>query len=198
MIVPDVIVHRSVDLTPHDCTWFEGIPVTTPERTLCDLGLVFPETEVMRILRHAVATGVVSRRDVWMIRRRISKSGRDGAGVIGRCLDALPDLAEYTESGLEVTFLEMCADFGAPEPSIQLAIVVGGRTYRVDFAYPRQRVFVEVDGRRSQSEPDQIANDGDRQNTVVAAGWQPLRFMYEALRQDPAGCAQTLEAALRF
>ena len=50
----------------------------------------------MRILRHAVATGMVNRRDVLMLRRRIGKSGRDGAGVIGRCLDAWPAFAEYT------------------------------------------------------------------------------------------------------
>ena len=104
MILPDVIVHRSIDLTPNDCTWFERIPVTTPERTLCDLGLVFPETEVMRILRHAVATGAVSRRDVWMLRRRISKSGRDGAGVIGRCLEALPDFADSRSPDLRSCF----------------------------------------------------------------------------------------------
>jgi len=157
---------------------------------------VFPETEVMRILRHAVATGMVNRRDVLMLRRRIGKSGRDGAGVIGRCLDALPELAEYTESGLEVMFLEMCAAFAVPEPAIQLPVLVGGARYRLDFAYPAKRVFVEIDGRPTHSSPEQIANDGARQNNLVAARWHPLRFMYEGLQRDPSGCAETLRKTL--
>ena len=93
-------------------------------------------------------------------------------------------------------FLEMCAEFDVPEPVIQLPIVAGGRSYRVDFTYPAHRLFVEMDGRPTHSLPDQIANDGDRQNHLVTAGWQPLRFMYEGLLRDPAACAETLLAAL--
>lgn len=193
-----VIVHRSVDLLEHDLTWVDGIPATTPERTIVDLGLIFPETEVMRMLRHAIATDMVNRRDVWALRRRVGKSGRNGAGVIGRCLEALPDLAEYTESGLEVMFLEMCEEYGVPHPALQHPVVVNGRRYRLDFAYPQQRVFVEVDGRLHHSGLSQIAHDDGRQNDLVASGWQPLRFVYEQLRDEPGRCASQITAALRL
>lgn len=187
-----VDVHRSRDLMPGDITWVEGIPVTTPERTICDLGLIFPESEVMRILRHAVATGFVSRRDVLKMRIRIGKQGRNGAGITGRCLESLPEFAEETESGLEVRFLEMCEKWKVPRPHLQHLVVAQGRRYRLDFAYPLQRVFVEVDGVASHSAPEQIAKDGGRQNDLVAAGWQPIRFDYLQLKHSPSRCAQTI------
>ena len=36
----DAIVHESLDLRPEDCTFVGPIPVTTPARTLIDLGAV--------------------------------------------------------------------------------------------------------------------------------------------------------------
>lgn len=195
LTIPGVKVVRSVDLLPEDITWVDGIPVTTPERTICDLGLIFPEHEIMRILRHAIATGQVTRREVMRIRRRISKSGRDGAGKSGRCLDALPELAEQAESGLEVMYLEICQQFGLPKPVVQLPVVVNGRSYRLDFAYPAAKVFVEIDG-RGHADPIQISNDGGRQNDLVASGWRPVRFGHDLLRDHPEVCASMVRAVL--
>ena len=193
--VPGAKVVRSRDLLADDVTWVDGIPTTTPARTICDLGLQLPEHEVMRILRHAISIGMLNQREVVDLRWRISMHGRNGAGIIGRCLDDLPMGAEDTESGLEVLFLEVCERFNLPRPVLQLPVFVNGRTYRLDFAYPAQRVFIEIDG-RGHSEPTQISNDGGRQNDLVAHGWQPVRFGYTQLRSDPRYCASVVEQLL--
>jgi len=195
MTIPGVRVVRSRDLLASDITLVDDIPVTTPERTICDLGLIFPEHEVMRILRHAIATGHVDRRELLRIRKRVSRSGRDGAGISGRCIEALPDMAELAESGLEVLFLEICEQFGLPKPQLQLPVVVNGRRYRLDFAYPAQKVFVEIDG-SGHGDPIQISNDGGRQNDLVANGWRPVRFGHEMLRDQPEVCAARVRAVL--
>lgn len=196
MLIPGAKVVRSRDLLEDDITWVDGIPTTTPERTICDLGLTFPEHEVMRILRHGVAVGMLSRRDVFRMRLRISEHGRNGAGVVGRCLDALPDLAEQTESGLEVLFLEICAEYGLPTPAVQLPVLANGRSYRLDFAFPAHEVFVEIDGAR-HGESRQISKDGGRQNDLVAHGWHPVRFDYQQLRLQPGYCAAILRQLLQ-
>ncbi len=191
-------IHRSRDLEPTDITEVDGIPVTTPERTICDLGLVFPEHEVLRILRHAVATGLVLPRDLWMMRQRTSKQGRNGTGVLERVLDALPQHVEFTESGLEVHFLEICERYDLPRPVPQLPVRIRGRVFRLDFAWVSHRVFVEIDGAAFHSSERQIADDGNRQNLLVNAGWTPLRFTATDLDQRSARCAQTLKDVLGF
>ena len=192
------IVHRSRDLEPGDVTEVDGIAVTTPERTICDLGLVFPEHEVLRILRHAVATELVSPRDLWMMRQRTSKQGRNGTGVLERVLDTLPEGTIFAESGLEVQFLEICDRFDIVRPVPQLPVKVEGRNLRLDFAWIAERVFVEIDGAAFHSTPQQIAADGGRQNALVRAGWTPLRFTAADLSDRPSQCARTLTELLRF
>jgi len=198
VLVDGAIVHRSRDLEPADVTEVDGIPASTPERTICDLGLIFPEEEVHRILRHAIAQGLVLPRDLWMMRQRTSKQGRNGTGVLERVLDALPEGTEYTESGLEIQFLELCERFGIPWPVAQFPVQVAGRRFRLDFAWPASRVFVEIDGAEFHSSPTQIANDGGRQNLLVGAGWTPLRFTATQLSKSPGQCAKSLTALLGF
>ncbi len=196
--VEGVIVHRSRDLEPDDISTVDGIPVTTPERTICDLGLTFPEHEVARILRHAIAAGLVDRRELWAMRTRTSKQGRNGTGVLERVLSAIPRGAEQTESGLEVLFLSLCDRFNVPAPVLQLPVRVQGRNFRLDFAWPSRRVFVEVDGAKFHSTFRQIADDGKRQNLLVLAGWTPLRFTYSDLVDQPGGCVRALRNALEI
>lgn len=196
-ILDGVIVHSIRDLEPRDRTEVAGIAVTTPERTICDLGLIFPETEVHRILRHAIATGLVLPRDLWNMRQRTSKQGRNGTGVLERVLRALPDDTSFAESGLEIQFLELCQNFGIAPPTPQLPVRVAGRDFRLDFAWLPQRVFVEIDGAAFHSTPTQIANDGSRQNLLVQAGWTPLRFTYTDMIERPSSCANSVRTTLR-
>ncbi len=193
----DVIVHRSRDLVAADITEVDGIPVTTPERTICDLGLIFPDYEVHRILRHAVAEQLVLPHDLWNIRQRTSKQGRNGTGVLQRVLETLPDRIESVESGLELQFLEICQKFEVPWPVPQLPIRIEGRNYRLDFAWPQRRVFVEVDGVSYHSSPGQVAADSERQNRLVRAGWSPLRFTYRDLMDRPQACAAEVKTLLQ-
>ncbi len=195
-VLEGVVVHRSRDLEPSDVTSVEGMAVTTPERTICDLGLVFPEHEVHRILRHAVAIGLVTPHELWRMRQRTSKQGRNGTGVLERVLSMLPVEAEHTQSGLEVQFLEICGRQGITPPVIQAPVRVGGRFFRLDFAWVAQRVFVEIDGAAYHSTQTQIAADGGRQNLLLGAGWIPLRFTATDLSERPEHCGKAVRRAL--
>jgi len=120
--VAGATVRRSRDLERSDVTVVDGIRVTTPERTICDLGLIFPQREVERILRQAIAEGLVLPRDLWTMRQRTSKQGRNGTGVLERVLDALPEGLELAESGIEIQFMEICERFGIAQPVPQLPV----------------------------------------------------------------------------
>jgi very-short-patch-repair endonuclease len=194
--IPGARVHRSRDLSAGDWSWVDGVPVTSPVRTLCDAGLVFPEHEVGRMLDHAVATELVTRRDLWRFRFRVGRQGRNGCGVLGRLLADLPAVAGDLESGVEVALSRVIENHDLPLPVYQHPVVGRGSRYRLDAAYPAWRVLIEVDGVDSHSEPRQIAADGGRQNDLVTAGWTPLRFTWSDIRDRPASVASVIRRNL--
>ena len=198
LTIDGVKVHRSRDLAAEDWSWVDGIPVTSPVRTLCDAGLVFPEHETRRMVDHAVATGLVTSRDLWRFRIRVGKQGRNGCGVLHRVLESLPPGSETLESGLEVALARIVDTARLPSPVYQHPVVVGGDRYRLDAAYPRLRLFIEVDGVATHSSPAQIAADGGRQNRLVTAGWRPLRFVWSDLRDRPAMVADVIRRSIGF
>jgi hypothetical protein len=77
-----VTIHRSVDLQAEDRTILNGIPVTTAARTLIDAGLIFPKSEVRRLVAQALILKIVSRAELWSLRRRVSEHGRNGIGAL--------------------------------------------------------------------------------------------------------------------
>ncbi|MCH7789281.1 MAG: AbiEi antitoxin N-terminal domain-containing protein [Acidobacteria bacterium] len=192
------IVHRSVDLQDSDTTWIEGVRVTSPVRTLCDAGLIFPEREVARLVDHSLAIDLVSMRDLWGFRIRVGKQGRNGCGVLHRVLDSFPDDADRAESGPEVDLIRICQRFGLPAPAVQFQVELEGKRFRVDLGYPDQKVFCEFDGVEWHSSPEQIAADGGRQNILVSHGWRPLRFSSSDLAARPADVASRIRHTLGF
>ena len=194
--LPGVIVHRSVDLESDDVTWVDGIPTTTPIRTLCDSGLIFPEHEVRRLVDHAVATGLVTVADLWRFRHRVGVQGRNGVGVLHSVLASLPDSAATAESSLEVAFLRLCAERGLPTPSPQHPVVVAGARFRIDAAYSEQRVAIELDGFAAHSGPERFVADRRRQNALALAGWTILRFTHPDLRDRPSWVVSEIRSAL--
>lgn len=189
---PGAIVHRSRDLTEHDFTFINAIPVTTPARTLCDAGLIFPEDEVMRMTHHGIARGLVTAADLWAYRRRVGRQGRNGVGVLDRVLRSLPPNIAAAESGPEIEMARMFVDHGLPEPVCQHPVVACGRRYRIDFAYPEHRLAIEYDGFRAHATPEGFARDSTRQNDLQQCGWTVLRFTWHDLRTSPAGVARRI------
>ncbi len=143
-------------------TFVAGIPVTTPLRTLADLG--FPQ----RATREALARGLVRP-------------------------EQLPDASSHpTENGFEERMRVLIARAGLPQPIAQHRI---GR-YRVDFAWPRERVIVETDGWGTHGPRAGFEDDRARDATLLAAGWRVLRVTYRRLAREPTLVAAQLAAVL--
>jgi len=58
--------------------------------------------------------------------------------------------------------------------------------WRIDLAFPAQKVAVEVDGWAWHVDADRFRNDRRKQNALVRAGWDPLRFTWHDLDGRPA------------
>lgn len=191
-----VNVRRIRDLTIHDFTWIEGLPVTTPARTLCDAGLDFPDHEVERMVQHAIAVGIVTPAELWRYRHRVGRRGRNGVGALDRALRRLPPGVEQADSGPEIAMRRLCESTGLPSPAWQHPVVAKGRRYVIDFAYPEHRVAIEYDGLEPHRRVDVFESDRVRQNDLVEAGWTVLRFTWADLRDRPEAVIARLRRIL--
>ncbi len=72
-----------------------------------------------------------------------------------------------------------------------------GRTAELDAAWIDARVAVELDGAAFHGSREARERDLRRDSALAVLGWVVLRFSYERLVSDPAGCRQEIEAVVR-
>jgi len=191
------VVHRPSDLTPGAVTRKDGIPVTTPIRTLVDLGGVQRKSQVEGALDVALSRRLVTLEEVRAGLDVVARRGRRGAGVLRALLDERSMADGVAESVLEARTLRLCRRHGVPEPVCQYEVYAGRRLVgRIDFAYPDQRVAIEVDGYESHTSLQAFRRDRDRQNRLVAMGWTVLRFTWHDVGHEPTRVARTITSVL--
>ena len=180
-----VIVHRTNYLPPEDVTTVGGLPVTTPARTLLDLGGLVSSKLVARAAADALVRNKVTQPLLIDQLRRAGISGRPGTAVLRVLLGRLDNLepGPPTESELEDAMLEVIARAGLPPPVRQFelrehGIVLG----KLDAAYPRKRIALEADGYEFHSALAEWLHDHRRQNAFESRGWRFLRFTSEDRR----------------
>jgi hypothetical protein len=93
----------------------------------------------------------------------------------------------------EARFAALVRRFSLPVPLAEYDVHGDDRRWiaRVDFAYPEAKLFIELDGLESHGSGPALQRDLARQNALVDAGWQPLRYTWVDLsRRDSAVAAE--------
>jgi very-short-patch-repair endonuclease len=78
-----------------------------------------------------------------------------------------------------------------------LPVIVDGLLFFIDIAFKRQKLAIEIDGRRHETDEDLFESDRWRQNALVADGWRVLRFTWAMLRDHPEVFVRAILDALR-
>jgi hypothetical protein len=142
---PLVRVHRSIQLADEDIRLVDGMRVTSATRTIIDLAHVLDGPA----LRIAFESGRRKRlTSVQNVRRRLDTvggAGRPGAARLEALLEQLGTKAP-SEFPLEVKVAEILECNQLPPFVTQHDVVAGGCVYRLDFAWPDQKVGLECDG----------------------------------------------------
>jgi very-short-patch-repair endonuclease len=74
---------------------------------------------------------------------------------------------------------------GIKEWQTNLPVLIDGQLFYIDIAFKRQKLAIEIDGRRHETDEDLFESDRWRQNALVADGWRILRFTWLMLREHP-------------
>lgn len=193
--LPGLTVHRPLQLPRSDVVRSGAIAYTTPQRTLLDLAPVIDALALEEALDDALRRRLVQVRP---LEDRVRSSRRSGAGGTGVLADLLADRrGPIAGSALETRFLRLLRAARLPEPERQHEIRRAGRMLaRVDFAYPAQRIAIELDGYAFHSGRRNFEADHARQNRIVEAGWLPLRVTARQIADGPDDVIASLRRAL--
>ncbi len=176
-----IVCHYSTESLPTRSV--DGIMVTSPERTLLDIGCSVPEWLLAGAVEDALRRRLTSIRRLIECIDRSRGSGKRGTGQLRRVI-AERGLAPATESPLEDRIERLLKRAGFPTPLRQFEIRNGDRLIaRVDFAYPEQRLAIEVDGFRYHSGRQRFDAERERLNSIKAAGWDVLIATAATLRR---------------
>ncbi len=119
--------------------------MTALPRTLLDLGAVVPfEVVEEKAAQDAMITSAVSAVELICVLERVGRRGRRGTVALRAVVrSSLPP--EGIESRLELDLLRLVERCPVPAPVLQHPIVVDGRCFRLDAAWPDLLVAVEGD-----------------------------------------------------
>ena len=186
--VEGVRQHRTPVLAREEVYRLRGIPVTTVARTLVDcssrvragaLGPVVDDALRRKLVRLPELVRSHARRHTAGMAKVLAErgAGHDPGG---------------SERELQVGRTLVAA--GLPPPVAQHEVVVAGRTFRLDHAYPADRIAIEFDGWEAHGTFEAFHTDRERARLLVAAGW---RLVLVTARTTPSDLVRDVGALLR-
>jgi hypothetical protein len=189
-----VDVHRTRAVDERWIRRRRGITTVDPLRAMLELGDVLPAHEVRDCLERGVMAGLFSIASLEWAQVGLSRSGRNGCGVLRGILNDRALGKDRPDGMLEPRMAQLIARYGLPKPVFQYRVHDdrGRFVARVDFAYPELRGFLEVDGYETHGTPDAMERDYDRQNRLTALGWTPARFTWRMLVRRPPVVARQI------
>ena len=181
-----VVVHESLDLIDDDVTQREGLAITTPVRTIVDLGAT-NRWIVESALEQGIRQGLFTILEVEALVSRVAKRGRRGVGVVRPLIETRRRWDTATESALEDEFRTLLADAGFPQPQPQYVLRDSRDTFvcRADFAYVDAQVLIELDSEAHHLDRLSFRRDRSKQNRAIVLGWTVLRYTWWDIQDDP-------------
>ena len=184
-------VHRPrKPLEPDERTVHDGIPVTAVPRTLLDLASVVPLNSLRYAWEDAERQRLFDLTEIQTVRNRFKR--RKGLKHIDLLIAERRPLPQITRSRLEQMFLEFCARYGLPTPSMNVWI----GEFEVDAVFPDHHVAVELDGRDYHSHATAQERDPVRDLKLQILGYKPTRITYRRLVTEPDNLATDLRDLL--
>ncbi len=192
------VIHETKASNAYDRRIIDAIPVTSPGRTLLDLGAVYGDHTVERALEAALRRGIVSLSQLDGFLGRLGRSGRNGAGVLRRVLERRGGHVRTTESDPEIRIIQLLVRHGLPRPVRQHIVRIGAEVVaRLDLSYPDLKIAIEYDSFQEHVGATALVRDSARRNTLSALGWVVLVATWEDIRSGGSEFARRVQSTRR-
>jgi hypothetical protein len=183
-------IHRPRTLKPTEVTTKDGIPTTTPTRTILDLAATLQPHRLERLLDQAEILQLTDYPSLDATAR--AHPGHRGATKLASTLAKYEAGATLKRSDLERLFLKICDEHDLPTPAVNHS--PAGE--EVDFLFAEHRLIVEADSWRFHKTRQAFERDRRRDAMHLRLGYRTLRVTDRQLEHDANGVAHTIAAAL--
>jgi very-short-patch-repair endonuclease len=174
---PGLLIRGRPSLPARDLSVSDGISITSPVRTLVDLGTELEPITLERAVNDADKRGLV---DPETLREGLARfRGEPGVRPLRLLLDKL--FFQLSDSDLEIYFRRIVKGARLPMPLGKQLV----NRFEVDFFWPDLGLVVETDGLRYHRTPSTQTRDARRDRAHVMAGMTPLRFTHYEVRYEP-------------
>lgn len=176
--LPGVRAHRSGTLEAGDLISRGGIRCTSPLRTVLDLSGRLTIAELGKLVDHFLRNKMLRLEE---LRGRVSRT-RPAPGRSVRTLqqvlrDRIPGY-DPGESELEGRLARIIARAELSAPRQQHRVSYGTTRYRIDFAWPERKLYLEGNGFGWHQLSTDLDSDATRQNELVLDGWRPIELTW--------------------
>jgi very-short-patch-repair endonuclease len=187
---PGIVFHRlPASWADDERTALDGMPITTPARTLVDVACMLGRREIELALATAEREGLVSGEELALLPDRYPR--RPGIPAL-RSLIHEHTGPHCTESEAERKCLEVLRSGGLPRPHAN--VTVG--PYRLDLFWPDLGVAIEIDGRAYHSSDPRFEGDRQKDNWLRARGIEVIRLTWRRITRQPTETAVLIGQAL--
>ncbi len=174
--LPGVIAHESQVWGPIHVDSRDGIPVTSMARTLCDLTAIARRWPVERAVDEAQRRKLVTLAEIRAVYDELAGRGRRRSTVMRDILEARALSPDVGDSAPEARIIRLLIRAGLPRPVSQFEIRSKNRTYRVDLAYPNEKIAIEYDSWEFHAPRSSFDSDRARLLEIELLHWIVLPF----------------------
>lgn len=183
-----IVIHgrRELPRTVHN-----GIPTTTPERTVLDLAASCADEPILV----RVALAELDFRGAYDPGALLALCGQGTPGSVRLrwAIASFDPRFATTRSRFERDWIVYCERTGTPKPDEINGYVHG---IRCDNVYFDARLIVELDGVDNHHSPAQVRRDRRNDRMLRGHGWLVLRYSWPDVEHDPLGVHADVVAAL--
>jgi very-short-patch-repair endonuclease len=192
------VVHRCRSIDAADVVMrADGIRVTSPARTLFDCADMVGEPVTASALEQVIDQGLGTFATHVATFNRLAHARRPGTRTMRAVLRSRPAWREAVQSDLEMRVLHEIARHGVTQPVTQFSLRTRGGTFRLDFAWPAERVALEVDHPFWHAGAEESRRDKSRDRKLAASGWTVLRITDLDVHGGLVDCLTDLATVLR-
>lgn len=170
----------------------DGRPATAPAWTAIEVARSLRRPRALATLDAALRSSTCGRAD--LLRAAKLQAGRRRIVRVRKLLELASPLAE---SAMESESRLVMHDRGLPAPVLQYEVVdLHGNLWRLDFAWPEQKVAVEYDGFAWHSNPEAFRRDRRKRAALEEMKWTLLSVVDVDVRRTPDVMVHRIAAAL--
>lgn len=186
---PGLIFHRVATFADDERAIVDGIPVTSPARTLVDIAGMLGSRDLELALAVAERAGLVTLSELNALPDRYPR--RPGMAVLRALLGTTTGPA-FTRSEAERRCLDLLRRAGLPRPHANVAL----GPYELDLLWPDEMLAIEIDGRAYHASSVRFEGDRRKDAWLRARGVEVIRLTWRQITRHELSTAVQVGQAL--